>query len=380
MPKHGKKIKPASAQAMPTANIVVVLPYEFSAAYGTGKRLYTEAIRVGRYVHPIHGWTLDVTPDRIDHWVKQASLMMSRGDPIPLVDNAEHKLSNDNQIGYLFSAHREGDGLILGYEFPTDEAVEKARQVKYCSLTIWPEYVDGQSNKYADVIHDVALTPKPVAIPQEGFYAIAASQSSQQAGKAFVYQLAAVSDKGVEDMFPPEQKAKALAATGAGDETGDVELIDAMLAMIDQLKAKLEELSKAEKAEPGSAEPMTASQLEALEDKAEIVANELETMQAAGQITPANAKALSAVLLGTHGQRNAYMLSRIADPLATGGVGTLRARQILSVVKACTAVKLGQQTKGQALSQSADGTETVAFDAAKEAERIRGMKQDQAVL
>lgn len=323
------------------------------------RRFKKELIHVGLYRHPVMDWTLDVTTERMDAWIAASKTMAENGVKVPIV--ADHAIGDSERtLGYVEGAlWREGDVLYGVHEIVGDAQIALALRINQTSVWIDQDFHDGEGRSYGEVILHNSITPEPVVNDQEGFVAIAASRSGRTTvEKAPVYVLS--TDRGAKDMTD-EQIKQLREIMGAGDDLtadnalsriaerfkghgADLEARDKELA---DLKAKVETLTAEVKAASRDAKPEVDA--EVLDDRGESAEERIDGLVSKGSILPAVAASLKPVLCGEAGKRNGYMLSR-----KLSGTPQSIARMVIDALAQNDPVKLGEQTRSQAVALSRD--------------------------
>ena len=118
--------------------------------------------------------------------------------------------------------------------------------------------------------------------------------------------------------------------------------VELLTAQMHELSLLAVEQSKALKESETKALSTISMDPDALEMSVDLTLSKLDSLVAAGSITPAVSKALSAALVGPETGRNVYALSR----KATGGTKPL-ATLVLDALKDNKPVKLGEKTASQ---------------------------------
>lgn len=137
------------------------------------QRFHKDLIRVGRFVHPTEGWTIDVTVDRLETWLSAFQKMRANGVDIEVT--ADHSDDAEAVRGYMIDAFIEDDTLFGVLEMRGEKGIELAEVVKNVSVEIAPDFTDGKGRHYGDTITAVAIGQKPVVPGQRPFERIAAS-------------------------------------------------------------------------------------------------------------------------------------------------------------------------------------------------------------
>jgi hypothetical protein len=150
-------------------------------------RLWKEVLCLGRQCDRFGRW-FEITPAEVGDAKRNASLMLSRGVPVPTV--WEHQDIEANQIpntpaavaewkrryakfcfGHIGGARVNGRGnLELLHEVPDPADAKQLQKVKFCSPKLYRAYSDSRGGKYrGTTIAHVAATPTPVQYWQRPF-------------------------------------------------------------------------------------------------------------------------------------------------------------------------------------------------------------------
>ena len=154
-----------------------------------------DVLSTGKYTHPIHGWSLDVTPDKIKKYCAAFSEMKNAGVKVPIY--ADHKPGAANTLGYVKDMFQGGPDAIKNHpefaklpvdrapldpnkmyavhEWASPEAMKMAHGVGQVSVLIDKKMQDGTGKKYGEATRHVAVTPEPIVPGQGGFTQLAAS-------------------------------------------------------------------------------------------------------------------------------------------------------------------------------------------------------------
>jgi len=144
-----------------------------------------ELIRVGQYVKAATNQRINVTKERLNHWVKTFSQWIANGNKVPIP--AMHEREGDplaNQ-GWVTSLFIKGNSLYGIMEL-FDETLALVSDV---SIAVPNEITDGKGNKYKQPITHVALTTTPVVSGLEDF--IKLSLSTGENNMEFMKNIAA---------------------------------------------------------------------------------------------------------------------------------------------------------------------------------------------
>jgi hypothetical protein len=340
----------ALSRCLLSAPITPLESYEFSNSYTC------DVVRVGKFRHPVHGWILDVTQDRIDHWVESLNKMLSLGVRPPLVK--DHTVLTDTTLGFPVAAWRRGDRMMVRFNIETDAAKEAIKRAKYASIGQQNVFKDGEGREWPDAISHIGVTPEPVVTGQDGFTAIAAS-CGQSAMEIPVYSLATGETKMRKDLLDRFRAMLKLAT-----ETAEDQVLEGLSAHID---GKLQELKVT--AEERDALKKSVAELQAnavaaaagkkpeldpdtAEDRAADVASDIDKLVGDGKLQPAMAASLRDELCGTAEARNVHMLSLSPSPDGTGA-RRVRARKILAIIAQITPIDQKPKTGTQTFSRSA---------------------------
>ena len=156
-----------------------------------------DVLSTGQYVHPIHGWKLDVTPDKIKKYCAAFSEMKSNGVKVPIY--ADHKPGAANTLGYVKDLFQGGPDAIKNHpefaklpvdkapldpnkmyaihEWNSPEAMKMAHGVGQVSVLIDKKMQDGTGKKYGEATRHVAVTPEPIVPGQDGFCQLSLNDS-----------------------------------------------------------------------------------------------------------------------------------------------------------------------------------------------------------
>ena len=131
------------------------------------QRYRKDLIRVGQFVHPTEGWTLDVTADRLAKWLLAFQRMRANGVDVEITSG--HSDSAESIRGYLTDMFIEGTTLMGVVEMRGEKGIELAETVKNVSVEIQDPFEDGKGNNYGEVITAIAIGMKPVVPDQQPF-------------------------------------------------------------------------------------------------------------------------------------------------------------------------------------------------------------------
>lgn len=131
------------------------------------RRASKDILLVGRYVHPKAGWTLNVTPERLEQLAATARAMIAEGVDIEIT--VDHRPDADAVIGYLADVWVDGDRLMALHEIRGQTAIDLSERVQRVSVEIEPDFADGKGRQWGDAITAVSLVQQPVVPGQNDF-------------------------------------------------------------------------------------------------------------------------------------------------------------------------------------------------------------------
>lgn len=203
------------------------------------KKFKKDLIRDGRWVHPDTGKEIVVTPERMDHWIKQFNAMAEAG--LKVYMPIDHKVNDSTKnAGFGEALFRDGNTLYAILDVPDSEYAEKiGSTIQEVSISVTPEWTDGKEKKWKDFIDHISPCTYGVIEGQGNFeeLPIAARIQHLCAGGEAVFLRA----KETDDM----DKLKTLLATLFGIKP-DAEDFDAQVeTSVTKLKADLDAAEKA---------------------------------------------------------------------------------------------------------------------------------------
>jgi hypothetical protein len=374
----------ANGDARPALTLGQGLPKEVNGL--PAFYFWRPAIRDGRYVHPVKGWELSVTPDRRRGWESTFRQMRAAGVEVPIIE--DHREEARKSLGYVVDVRQNGDWYEELHQYLGDDARTVALRNRV-SVGINPQFKDGTGRKWGDAIFHSAIVPGPVVPGQGDAVPVNASRGSMPD----VFELA-VSNRSpsmdlitkLRELFGAAElseeellaKVKALHDGAAAAKTAEEEMKlsrqaeQTELAELKTAKGAVEtELADA-KAKLATAEtrimelsrPAKQPDPEALDALAEADEAGLDSLVSTGRINPATRDKLAACLIKVDGKPNAFTLSR-----ALSGTPVRLSRQIIEALKENTAVTPGEQTGVQTLSRETPGEQ--ADQAQADAEYVK---------
>ncbi len=317
-----------------------------------------DIIREGVYTHPVHGWKLDVTTERMQGWIDTFKQMRSNGVDVEVV--IDHKDTAEAIRGYVTDMFMEGNTLYGVHEMRGADAIELVKCVRNVSVNIQKDFTDGEGNDYGEAITHSAIVKGPVVPGQGEFEALAASLAvSLAVRKDRVPPTLYLNTQGVDSMdeFLKELKKllggdtdltaeNALDAVKTAFEGAGTAANKELTASVESLTAKVTELEKI-KPNVHLDQPVTKPQVkmdpEVVADKVENLGEQLSLLVEAGKISPAARDLLEPCLAGTPQKRNLYALS-----IQSGGdTGQSMVKQIINALKSNVPMKAGEVTGPQ---------------------------------
>jgi hypothetical protein len=136
------------------------------------QRFLKPVICLGSFIHPKHGWKLDVDENRLNTYVKNFAAMKSNGVPVKLTK--DHKRTSDAVVGDAIELTREGDWLNAIVEVSGEKNIELCETNKDVSIEVDEGMVDGKGNRYGECITAISVVRNPIVPGQTGFKRIAA--------------------------------------------------------------------------------------------------------------------------------------------------------------------------------------------------------------
>jgi len=322
------------------------------------KRFKKDIMRVGVYTHPIEGWTIDVTTERMDRWIANFKAMRKAGIDVEVC--VDHDLSAEAVRGYVVDMFREGDTLYATHEMIGEKGIELAQTVRNVSFCLDTDYHDSEGRAYGEAITHCAIVQQPV-IPRQGeFEPLAASKKTNAGLPYIVLHYDRTDNKGtaiMDNAMTDELLEVIRELLGSGDDLTKENALSRLKERFTAAAAEKEQLTKQIADLQGEIESLKASAAKADADKAvdpdaldvmaEATEAKIESLTEKAKITPKAASMLLSLLVGKPGARQAYMLSR---RLSQTDVSL--ARQILDIFEMNDPVELGEKTKAQALTLS----------------------------
>lgn len=328
------KFEPARGTGEPAAAALSLTPGDFAAdgeqttnSAGQPVQRFTKTIiRDGTYRHPSKGWTLRVTPERREAWVKAFTAMRENGTRVAVPDL--HRFDAASNRGWVVDMRTVDDAIEATIELIGEDSIAAAGR-NDVSVFIEPDVADG-SHTYGEAISHVALTPAPV-IPNLGDFRVAAARHGLREAEPLCYASSLtdhpegdramadhvdriadiLGDDGVTADNWEERLQKAIKGRGGGSD-GDrtasgptvADVVAGRVAPSAELVEAVGKVADDKRQAAAKVDP------DAIEDAAEATADRLAGLRDSGKIPPAVHDKLAASLVGEKGSRNAFALSR----------------------------------------------------------------------
>jgi len=337
----------------------------------TVRRFLKDVIRVGEFVKGTTGQAISVTPEALSHFATTYADYIANGNQVPVPRT--HDTTGDPALnaGWVADMFVDGDRLMAAIDLIGDDSGALAASANV-SIYAEPTFTDGNGKSYDWPIRHVALTTDPVITNLGPFVPIAASQGSKPA-QVPVYQLSHTPT--TEQPMPIDIKAIAT-KLGITAEVTDETFADAVAAhtaaQIEAATKPLAEKITAIEASHQKPAPPSKTLLKLAQDNR---AMRLDALVTSAAITPAVRDSLAKTFIG-NGNTDALALSLAQTEAGAPDVF----EQVVECLKGNDPVKLGEQTKGQAIKLSNDGvddknkTNPLVADAEKRAAAIKTRK------
>lgn len=363
MPLPVKRFNKSRSNVVLT-NVGLIVPSKkgFAATSGNDesngiivKRFRKDMISVGVYTHPVHGWSMDATPDRIDRWVAAFQSMSKNGIDVEI--NVDHNLQADAVLGYVVDMFREGDNLIGIFEFIGQKSIDLASVVKNVSIGVDRDYQDGKGIAYGEAITHCAVVQQPIASGQESFQPIEASRLETNRRPVLVFGLQKIEKEQIMTGIGKEVLDKLKELLGAGDDFTEENALSRIEERLTSLSAERDtlnteninlkgEVDTLKIVNAGKKEPDTEIPPDLAEQMAVTGEQQLSMLVETGKITPAVRDKLAGSLVGATGKRSIMTMS------LKGGNGKQSIlTAVVDALKDNDVVKLGEQTGAQTLSR-----------------------------
>lgn len=327
----------------------LVVSSEFADGDMPVQRFKKDMIRVGEYVHPVHKWSMDVTPERLYRWLGAYKKMRENGVDVEIVK--DHSDSADDIVGYVIDMMVEENSedklALFGiHEMRGEAAIHLAGICKNVSVYIDKDYIDGERRSYGEAIVHSSLCQQPVVPGQDAFIPIAASAAGGSKVPIMTLKFSQEKEKMDEKLLKQIQEL-----LGADESLTEDTLLDRLTKKLSSLNDKIEEATKQNTKLTGEIESLKASAANKdgevkidpnlAEQMGTTAKEQLSLLVKAGKITPACEKLLASSLIGETGSRNVRMLSIGGKDKPSVFSG------IITALKENDIVKLGEQTGAQ---------------------------------
>ena len=191
-----------------------------AAAVGPG-RFEKELLRVGRWAHPAGKFVLEVTRDRLTRWVENFRRMLAKGIPVPVPYG--HSYDARDNAGFVREMRVEEDRLVGVLEIPREEDARRlGATATAVSVSVNPEFVDGQGERLGEVIEHVAITNYPIVAGQANFVPLAAEMPAGGSGETPANEVESpqpgAGEPGAGEVIRLEMEKPGVGATGRSPE------------------------------------------------------------------------------------------------------------------------------------------------------------------
>lgn len=154
-----------------------------------------DVLAVGEYKHPVHGWNLDVTKQKLAKLCAAFAKMKAAGVKVPIY--ADHNPGAATTLGYARDIFMGGPEAIKKYpelaklpaeqapldpnrlyaihDWASPEAMKMGHGVGQVSVMIDKKMKDGTGKSYGEAVRHIAVTPEPIVPGQGKFTQLAAS-------------------------------------------------------------------------------------------------------------------------------------------------------------------------------------------------------------
>jgi hypothetical protein len=305
-------------------------------AQGSAERYEKDIIHSGTYTHPQKGWTLDVTPERMDQWVATFYAMKNAGVKVPVT--LDHSDSARDVVGEVVDMRRDGDSLIAIHEITKTEGKELATvPAVEISIEIEDPYLGTDGKNYGEAITASSMVQRPVVSGQKPFKKAASLRLSLKE------KTMAEETKDEKKDGGPLTAVEALTRLGTklglsyGEGSSVEDMLEAVVAKVNEMKAAVE-------TEEEATEKMAMSRA-LVETASEIVDLKLSSLVEKCSITPAVSKKLGTLIKN----QGAKMLSRHANDGKTAMY-----EEILGILAENKPVSLGPEVKHELSRKTPD--------------------------
>lgn len=320
------------------------------------QRFKKDMIKVGVYIHPTLGWTMDVTEQRMRTWVAAFNKMREKGVDVEIP--TKHAGDSTDNLGYITDMFVEPDesGIqtLWGiHEIRGQDAIDIVKRNRNVSVWVDRDYVDGKGNHYGEAIRHSCVTLQPVVPGQKDFVPIAASRQADS-DKQIPYLWLSSKTKGT--IMEKEMLEKLRELLGAGEDLTEENVLGRIEEKITGLTTEKDELQKTNITLTGKVATLEAATKKSasmskiqkdpdlLEQMASTAEQQLDLLVKDGKIVPAVKDKLHAILIGETNKRNVFALS-----LQEGNQSVFTG--VITALKENDLVKLGEQTGAQVLQR-----------------------------
>jgi hypothetical protein len=306
-----------------------------------------DVLSVGQYTHPVFGWNLDITVERLNRFVAAFNKMKENGVQVEVP--IDHSFSAEDNLGYVVDMFVEGDTLFNILEIRTQGAIDTLNRNSNVSVAIEQDFIDGAGNAYGEAIIHTSVVQQPVVPDQDGFERIAASKFVER-DSIFVFSMEKFKDNDMEKLL--EQMKELL---GAGDDLTAETLsarISEKLSSLTQENQSLQEqiVTLTAKVDEATKKASTLPEIGAdLQEQIGTTAEEQAAVLLSVGYPPATVDKLKTEFIGKPGAR---MLSTLRISPTNGPSVWSR---LFGILKDCKPVDIKESTGPQVLSRTVPG-------------------------
>lgn len=346
----------------PTSVYLVNTPAEgFALAVPVGvdrARFRKDILRVGTFTHPTAGWTLEVTPERLDRLVENFRRTREMGIKVPVT--ADHKPSVLTALGELVEVEREGDRLFGVHELVGEDALKAAQNPAVeVSVEIDPSLKSTEGTVIGEALVASSMVLHPVMEGQGRWERIAASRHANgaESGQGKLPVLRMPADKGhtpahgVRKMSTLIEQLNAKHGFSLSADADDAAVLAAIEGKLGETTAKLETATQSLSRVKAENDELKAKGIapkvdpELLDDRRSFIGEKLDGLVKAGKLLPTLKDKLHLALAGAADAPNAYTLSRQLSKTDKSVAVT-----VLDILEQNDPIKLGEQTRAQTVT------------------------------
>ena len=145
-----------------------------------------DILMIGVYEHPVFGWTMDITEERLHRFVAAFKVMRENGVDVEVpIDHSGSAASNLGYVVDMFvEPNDEGVPTLYGmHEIRGSDAIDIVERNKNISVLIDPDFKDGKGKSYGEAIVHSSIVQQPIVPGQADFEPVKIAASRCVAGK-----------------------------------------------------------------------------------------------------------------------------------------------------------------------------------------------------